>query len=156
MEQWLLPGVVLALAVLIWRAARWTGKVDADLGTLKDFMEEIRGDIKKIFAKIGPPLVAGDSPLRLTELGEKVAECLDARAWAARVAPDLLPEIEGFQPYQIDDFADTHVTDHNSEWEQKIAECAFKFGLKREDVPAVLRIALRDELLRHTGQTLDD
>lgn len=156
MEQWLLPGAVLTLGVLIWKAARWTGKVDADLGALKDFMEEIRGDIKKIFAKIGPPLVSSESPLRLTELGEKVAECLDAHGWATRVAPDLLPQIEGFEPYQIDDFANTHVTNHRSEWEQKIAECAFKFGLKRDDVPPVLRIALRDELLRLTDQALDD
>ena len=130
--------------------------MDTDLKSIKGFMEEIRGDIKKIFAKIGPALVAGESPLRLTELGEKVAECLDAHAWAARVAPDLLPEIEGFQPFQIDDFAVTHVTNHRNEWEQKVAECAYKFGLKRDDVPPVLRISLRDELLRLTGQALDD
>ena len=130
--------------------------MDADLRTLKGFMEEIRGDIKKIFAKIGPPLVASESPLRLTELGQEVAECLGAHAWAARVAPELLPQVEGLEPYRIDDFANTHVTNDRSSWDEKIAECAFKFGLKRDDVPPVLRIALRDELLRLTGQALDD
>ena len=159
MEQWLVPGgvvAVLALGGLIWKAGRWTGKVDNDLGAIKDFMEEIRGDIKKIFAKIGPPLVASDSPLRLTELRQQVAECLGAHAWAARVAPGLLPRIKGFKPFQIDGFADTEVAAHQSEWEEKIAECAFKFGLRRADLPPVLGIALRDELLRQTGQDLDD
>ena len=74
MEQWFLLGAGLAL-VLTWKAARWTARVDADLKTLKGFMEEIRGDIQKIGAKIGLRLAAGESPQRSTELEEKVADC---------------------------------------------------------------------------------
>ncbi len=161
MREWLAnffshPVVLLAIAGGIVRAVYWVASVNSDRSGIQDFMKEIRGDIKKIFERLPPPLAAGKSPLGLTDLGEEIANCLNAREWAKEVAPKLQEAVDGMKPFQIDEFSVTHVEKSLDEWATKIAECAYKFGRKREELPVVLRIILRDELLRLTNQSIDE
>ena len=75
--SWVTPVVVIGLVALLvsvgvvfWKGARWTGSVDSELGALKDFMKEIRIDIKKIFGQLpGPRVAESQSPARLTPFG---------------------------------------------------------------------------------------
>ena len=97
-----LAGLLIAVSTLGWRAARWTGQVDSELGGLKNFMEEIRADIKMVFHKLPPPGVAeGQSPARLTDFGKEVSQTIgtEAEAWEwpgkrfADLAHSLKPEV---------------------------------------------------------------
>ena len=68
---------------------------------------------------------------------------------AKNLAPTLLSTIVGTRAFEVDEFADHHVSDDLSEdWRVRVAECAYQHGLQRDQVLAVLRVVLRDELLR--------
>ena len=161
-----LIGLTITVVGAVAAGYRWSGGVDRNLKTLNDFvremreqfMPEVRDNLNRIFEALPSSLFAPGSPIRLTDLGHKVAACLEAQEWASRVATELKSEAEGHEPYQIDDLARRHVAQHvdiTGEWADRINKCAFKFGAKRDELTVVLRIVLRDELLRVTGQSLD-
>lgn len=154
------PAIILGILALIGAVlaiGRWIGRTDSRLGNLESLVTEIRDDIKGIFAKIGLPMIASGSPVKLTELGEEVSKSLGATAWAAGVAPELRDRVVDKEPFQIEEFARTYVTEELSdEWKNKVAQEAFRRGSRRDDIGSVLWVVLRDELLRLTGKTLED
>lgn len=103
MEDWIRPIVVVAIptmGLVIW-LAKWFGKqtewvkgIDEFKQDTKETLAEIREDIKKILAAQPRSVIAGASPLQLTDLGEEVSECVGAAAWAEQLAPRLFDEVE--------------------------------------------------------------
>lgn len=157
---------VVAISVYInWRRPRdaslkdqgeWKGGVDADIKNIKEFMKEIREDVKEIFDRLPPRAVTTESPLRLTDLGERIAVHLQARSWAGSLAPTLSDEVGGKQPFQIDEFANAYVHEMlDDDWNVKVASCAYEFGIDKDGVLSVLRIVLRDALLQTQKSTMD-
>ena len=154
-------GAVGKLVHWLWKLARWTQKVDHGEANFRAFVEEIKDDIRKIqeqitdiFKRLPDPFATGSSPLQLTDTGKEVAQKLEAHRWAKELAPTLVNKVEDKQPFEIDDFSDTCVKDRLGErWEQRVAETAYELGRKSADVLVVLRVVLRNELLRLTGQT---
>lgn len=163
MEEWLgTPLIIVAvLAVVgfiggngtfIWKASRWVAGVDNDRAGLQPFMEEIRKDIKEIFLRLPPVPVSGNSPLKLTDFGEKIAAKIEAPEWARELAPTVAHEVAGKRPFEIDEFSQEFViTRLGEQWEARVAGCAYDFGIKRDGVRDVLRVVLRDELIRLAG-----
>ena len=150
----------------IFSIGQWKGRLDADRSTLRkdidsdrvtirDFMAEIRADIKKIFERLPPPLttVAGVSPLRLTELGRKISARLTASAIADGLAPHLRERVAGLQPYEIQELCFAYIRDEYEppdDLRTLILQCAFDNGIDREQVLNVIAIELRDQLLPPT------
>ena len=133
---------------LLWRVARWTGSVDNKLSSLTENVREIRADIKRLFSALPPP-VAGSSPLRLTEFGEKIAANINAKEWASGLKPELLPAVEGKEPFEVDEFCRDYVQKKlPEEWRRKIAKHAYEFGIVKDGVEKVLTVVLREELLQ--------
>ncbi len=72
--------------------SEWKGAVDADRIMFKEFMKEVREDIREInknilgiFSQLDPPdFIDGKSPLSLTEQGQKVSKELNAASWAKK------------------------------------------------------------------------
>lgn len=121
------------------------GKIERDL-------KEIRDDIKSLIRGRQPAAVEGASPLKLTDLGERLADCLDAKAWAEREAGGLLPAAKGRQAFEIDAFCKEHVAVNLDEtMQQKVQQCAYEVGMEIDLVFPVLRVVLRDELLQACG-----
>ena len=118
--------------------------------TFPAFAKEIRGRIDQIIERIPPPkTLASASPLRLSPLGEKVAESLNAGDWASRVAPGLTAAVAGMEPFEIDRFSENYVeTELGEQFEKRVAACAYDFGITRSAVLGALRVVLRDELIR--------
>ena len=134
---------------------RWTGKVDKSLLEFGEFMKEIRADIKNIFKLMPPKPVAGNSPLKLTELGERMAAFMNAPGWAEARAPALLAQIAGMQDFEVDDLSRNQVRqqhDHDQQFRNLVASCAYEFGTPPDGALDVLQVVLRDELLRLRGQ----
>ena len=153
---WFIPSAVVALlavAALIFKAGAWVSSVNSDREWFREFMNEIRADVKSILSRLPPSPVSGDSPLRLTEFGEKLAEWLDAEQWASGVAPSLEPTLRGAPPFKVDERAQEYVHEELGEpYGTRVAECAYEFGTTRDGVLEVLRVVLRDELLRRVGE----
>ena len=137
---------LLAALGILWAIALWYADVNTDRKNFKIFMEEVRGMFSEILEKLPDPVVKRTSPIQLAALGEQMAEFLEAREWAARIAPTLVDQV-GDLPFEVDEFAANYVEEHKADWERKMASCAFRFGVERRDVSVVLRVALRDALL---------
>ena len=152
MEVWLTPTgilVVIAIGGVFWAAASWYGSVNSDRSSFKEFMNEVRDDIKKILQRLPAPTVASSSPMTLTDFGKEIAEELGAKTWAEGLAPNVLEEIKGKRPFEVDEFAEDYVQKElTKDWQDNVAASAYRRGLKREHVLNVLRVVLRDELLR--------
>ncbi len=159
---WIVPTIVVLVGA-IFAAGRWYSNVNADRGMFTGFMQEVRDDfkevqkdIKEILRRMPPVPVAGASPLRLTEFGEELAKWMAAVEWAEKEA-DKITLLGGEQPFQLDSVAERYVTEKiDGDTDVLITKCAYEFGTDKEGVRGVLRVVLRDELLKRTGQTLSD
>lgn len=144
--------ISVAVGTALFKFARWTGSVDKDRENFKSFMKEVRDDIKDILSRLPPPPVTSDSPLRLTKFGIEIAEYIEAQPWAERLAPSLILEVDGKEPFEIDRFCIDYVENLGPEWNRKIAEASYEFGIKESGIKSVLRVVLRDEILKITSQ----
>ena len=153
MADWLnTPLIVTASLAVIYavvKVIRWTARVDLKLNQFTDFAKEVRDDIKQIFLRLPPVPVVGSSPLRLTDFGEKMADFMKAKPWATDLAPSLQAEVAGKRPFEVDEFSRGYVQLRlNDELKERVAACAYEFGVDRDAVLRVLQVVLRDELLR--------
>ena len=126
----------------------WKGKVDAKLGSLDDWMTEIRGDIKRILERLPPRTVTANSPLRLTDFGGKIATAFGAEQWVRDVARPLATPLVDKEPFEIDDFCQDYVDNMlDQDDNTRVESLAYKYGIESKDVLQVLRVVLRDEIL---------
>ena len=154
MDEWLNSPVVVvavlsAIGVLIG-IGRWVGKVDSDRSKFGKFMEEIRKDIKEILLRIPPAVVTRSSSLRLTTLGERVSDKIQAKRLAEQLAPELRARIAGRLPYEIQETCQHFVHEEFKPTAEQLAQfknCAYEEGLKVDVVYDVIVVELRDQLL---------
>ena len=151
------PRSYLALAALVglvFAIGRWVGEVNSDRKVFKDFMAEMRRDIKAILGRLGSNVVGGTSPLRLTELGKRVSEAIEAPALVAELAQSLLSQAEGKRPHEIARLADDYVHDTfepTAEQLDGFDAVAYEEGITRFEVFQVIALELRDHLLAQTS-----
>lgn len=155
---WIAALGLFVVAGALVGAGRWMGKVsgrlaehDRILSTHAGLLQEIRNDIKLICQQLPSSTVTSGSPMRLTELGEQIAQTLGAREWAAQAAESLREEVGGLRPDQIQQWCFTYVYDSDrhhpdSELAETISVSAAENGIDRSQVLDVLDIVLRDEL----------
>jgi len=137
------------------RIGEWKGKTDGSVKTLKEAIDEIRQDIKRILGHVGPAAVAGQSPLRLTELGIGISEDIDAKEWAKEKAQHIAAQVAGKPPYDIQQFCFDLVRGQKhvpaTDLLMKMKAAAYNHGTTIEQVENVLAIELRDVLLGIRG-----
>lgn len=148
---WIVPAS-LAFVGLVFATGRWYSSVNSDRANFKEFMDEVRQDVKEILARLPPTPVTGSSPLQLTDFGERMSEWLDAPEWAKGVAVTVeLPDQA--EPFQLDEIARRYVHEQVHEAAiALIAKCAYEFGTEHGAVREVLRVVLRDELLKRADE----
>ncbi len=143
--------VILAIGALFFKFARWTSSVDSDRANLKEFMKEVRGDIKKILQRLPPASISTDSPLRLTDFGKQLAEEADANKIVDRLyeSREIEKEVQGKSKYEIQEFCFEYMANKVEllDNEAKIIQrCAFNNGISHKDISRVLGIVLRDKI----------
>lgn len=158
MEDWLRLIVVVvlsALGVLIW-VTRWFTKHDSWAKGMDEFksdtkttLAEIRDDIKKILVALPKNVLAGTSPVQLTDLGKTVSKSVGAAAWAEKEASKLVGDVKGKTAYDVQDYCFKHMKECElAPDDDRVAkECAFQHGIKLEQVLDVFAVELRDRLL---------
>ena len=108
-------GVGLTYITVVFNIGSWkgstdtkldhlTGEAEKDRATMKEFMAEIRADVKKIFQKLPSMPIAGQNPAQLTDFGKQISRTIKAEEWAAAVAPELKEKVAGLPKYQIEAF----------------------------------------------------
>ena len=78
-----------------------------------------------------------------------MADFMKAKPWASDLAPSLRAEVAGKRAFEVDEFRRSFVHLRlNDDLKERVAACAYEFGVDRDDVLKVLQVVLRDELLR--------
>ena len=158
MNEWLANPVawvaaLSALSLVVGGAfafGTWKGKVDSDRASFKEFMNEVRDDIKEILGRLPSPTVTDASPLQLTDCGKSISERLGAADLAQGLAPLLQAQVEGKTPYEIQETCFDYVRheyEPPEDVETRVKTCAYDHGIKRGQVLDVLAVELRDKLL---------
>ena len=127
----------------------WKGRVDSDRASFKEFMKEVRDDIKQILGRLPSHTLTGGSPLQLTSLGGSISKRIGAAALAQDLVPFLQPQTEGRTPYEIQEKCFDYVRhkyEPPDEVESLISTCVYDHGIDRGEVVDVLAVELRDKL----------
>ena len=152
MPDWVSGTVIAVISVAVVtgviKFAIWTGRADEKFKNLEDFMSEIRTDIKNIFQKLPPPIAAEKSPIELTEYGEELSKKLHAQDWAEKIAPSVLTQVIGKQPFEIHNFCKEFVQGLSVAEHSGVFERSYENGITEENMKIVLGLVLRDELLK--------
>lgn len=139
--------VIISVAGALLAIGQWIGHVNSDRNSFSDFMKEIRDDIKQILRRLPNSPVNSQSPLQLNDLGEQIAEDLEARDWAISLADGLIDRIGAMEDYEIDAYCRKYVQDLGDDWRKKVMSSAYRFGLPKDDVEIVLAVVLRNVVL---------
>ena len=179
MEPWMWwASFCVVLATIAWKASAWwkehtmkharidevLAEIKDDLKSLKDDFKALKDDFKALkddfkslkddFRRLigsRPQVALSDSPMRLSELGEKVSLCVDAKVLAEDLAPRIVGGLTSINPYDIQSFCKSYFKEEHKlsdEQEDTFKQCAYDHGIKLEQVQFVCAIELRDELLR--------
>ena len=167
MDDWLRIIVVVAVPTvvgMIW-LARWSGKLDGWVKEIdgfkadtKDALNRIHDDIKKILASQPRNVLAGTSPVRLTDLGKEVSKSVTAAVWAEKEASKLAGDLQGKTAYEVQEYCFGYMKECElaPDDDRAAKECAFEHGIKLEQVLDVFAIELRDRLLHILQMHRDD
>lgn len=157
--------LVVGVAIASWKISGWKTKVDSTSSELKDFIKEIREDIKSILGRMRTPVESG-SPLVLNDLGKKIASEIEADKWMVQIAVDIHERLEDDKdPYEIQEksfeyaqksFLANLTPDAGVELEKKIRLSAYNNGLEVKQVLEVIGITLRDKVLEICGLKAPD
>lgn len=144
--------------------------LDGWRGTVDEAIRNINKNFEKIFEELGylrkrtddianrlPAAAAtSQSPIRLTELGERISRDAGVRAWVAEHVGKVRQETEGMAAYDVQQHCLEYARfDSLDETHQQLAkDAAFKSGLAIDEVMRVYGIELRDEILSD-GQVQD-
>ncbi len=142
--------------------SEWKGAVDTDRNFFKEFMKEVKDDIRTINNNINKILfrsafqvfIEGKSPLGLTEQGKEVSKELNAVTWAKKAAETTKDEVKNKEAYNIQEFSFEYASKdehYDTEELQLILDYAYSNGILKENVQSVFGIELRDELLDIMG-----
>ena len=149
---WVVFGLTVTLLLTLFKIARWSASKDNRLGSLEKLVAEIREDIKKIFNRLpAPTSVQANSPVSLSEFGEKISSRLSVRAWAAREALSLVDEARGKEEFEIFDTCVAHVKarlEADEELDKAVRAGAYELGTEPEQIRKVYEVELPDEVLR--------
>ena len=137
--------VFIGLMAVVW----WASSINTRVGVLESVTQELRTDVKILFSRIAEPATAGASPLRLTELGEKISHDIDAKVWASTEAPRHIHKVKEFE---IHNFCFDYVKQEfkcDRELALNILRTAYKLSTDSDQVMSVLAVELRDCLFEH-------
>ena len=132
----------------------WIGKVETNQKNFRQFMEEIRNDIKQIFMRLPTKPLSETSPLSLTDKGRKMLAEIDGKDWARELAAKHVNEVRDMDEYQVQEFCFNFVKDLELTEEQgaKIRKCAYENASTKEETLDVLAVEVRDLLLEKIGK----
>ena len=142
--------IVLAALATVIGIGVWVGRMTEFKSATTKRLEEILQKIDRIFERLPPVSVSTGSPLRLTELGRKISDALDAPKWLEPMEARLQEKVGDKSAYEIQTFCFDYIHnafEPNPTQDAEIKECAYENGIEVKGVLDVLAVELRDKLL---------
>ena len=130
------------------------GRIETGLKILREEVRhehaETRRTLDTLLLRVnGTSSTAGRSPLQLTEFGKKIEGMIEPAEWVSATTQELRPETNGLEPFEIDALCQRHVgSSLDTEWQRRVARTAYELGTDNRSVEDVLRVLLREALLR--------
>ena len=159
MSDWITdPQATIAIIVTIFGIGYIgcrVGQAKSDQRSFVRFMKVVRGDVRDIVSRPAPAVTKNNSPAQLAEFGVKIADRLRARDWARQMAPGLLADSRDKGPFQIEE-GRTEAVNMNlldREWKRRVGRARVNLGADTDSVLLVMRIVLKDELMRLASET---
>ncbi len=146
--------LVLAAIGFAFKFGKWYGEVNSDRSNFKEFMNEVGAKLDKIFEHLPPPSpLATGSPIRLTDLGQRISRETSAGKWADDEFEMILDKTQGKDEFEIQTIAFEHALNFEPSEEllARMRASAFDNGPKLEGVRQVLGVVLRDRILSERG-----
>ena len=149
-------GLTITVGGAIIKFSRWTAVVDADRNQFREFIREIRDDIKEIFKRLpGEPVEKVTSPISLTDYGKELSQFINASKIADIQITKVKKAVENFNAYQIQEYCFSFSKDdlvnelkaNHADLYNKIHEVAFEQGIDVEKLTRVIALELRDKIL---------
>ncbi len=154
MQEWLDSPLIIVAGIAVISAlitiGIWVGWVNSDRDNFKDFMKRVDRKLDSIFRALPSKAVDSGSPTQLTKLGREVSGEIQAGEWSKKQAVLLAKELQGKQPYEIQDYSFDYVFNRHEAAEEELAlwkESAYQHGLDVSQVKNVLMVELRDALI---------
>ena len=97
--------VLLAAIAAVFKFGSWYGVVNSDRKRFNKFIKEIRRDIKDILGRLPPSPTTSASPIRLTDLGERISKSISAKTWAEKIANEIVDETKNMDSLQIQELS---------------------------------------------------
>ena len=168
MEEWTPASIIAIVAVIglvitaigwVFGAGKLIAKVSSFEQNLKSFnklLDEVRLDIKTIFARLRPA-VESHSPITLTDFGKEISVSIDAKEWAKTEATRVIDRVKGQTEDEIQRFAFVYIEEEflpnvtSAKLYNKVLEGSIKKNVSMEVVGRVMAVELRDALLAMSG-----
>ena len=153
-------GVLYAIGRLVFKIGGWYTGTNDFKETVGKAIGEIQRDIKQILGRLPPVAVVSESPLRLTDLGKQISTELNAGEWATQLANTVIDQLQGKQPFEIQEFCFDYVTSEkfmgSQERKNQVQNSAYSHGLEVDQIQRVFGIELRDVILKRLGLQAPD
>jgi len=133
----------------------WYADVNSDRGKFNTFMEEVRKDIKEILSRLGPKVVAENSPKQLTDLGKDVSDSIGDKAFIEELAQQHHKQLLTKTRYQIQSFCEDLIMDEykpDDDIQARFDDAAFEHGLDMRHIHLVVSVLLRDRIFELLGK----
>ena len=158
MIEWIkIEAGFLTVATLLIGVGVWLGRISANQRNFKDFMKEVKTDLREIndkllniLSKPKRDVIDTRSPLQLNDLGKKIWKELDASKWVERFGQATKTSFNNKDSYEIQEFCFRYVqTDeiYSDEETRRIREMAYDNGMSEFDVRRVIGIKFRDTIV---------
>ncbi len=172
--EWNDPRVILAvigmLATLIYltakglfRAGKWVEGVNAmkpAIQRIEATLNRVNNTLNTISLRFSSGLTEGNSPIGLNDRGKAISNKLSVAQWAKNETQQLIGQIEGKNPYEIQQFCYGYVEPSSFEPTgislSDMQETAYMNAITVDMLKEVFAIELRDALLARTGQSPPD
>ncbi len=156
-QNWPIISLVILVAGVAWRARGWVSSVDTKIENVEKGIKEISDFLGTVFRSTIVP----NSPISLTDLGLEISKTLNASQWAKSEAIKLVREenLRSKKPSHY--IIERHCFDiiegrvEATPMQESVEKCAYKKGLKKQQVLDVLAVELRDALFEQLGMDKD-
>ena len=141
---------IVTIGAAVWKMSSWITSINLRLKFLEEAAKEFRVDIKKLFTGISPSPIASQSPVQLTEYGEKISRTVNVKQWAKREASNLIEEVRGKEEFEIYDLCIHYVSKQfteTPEFTKIVKSGAYQLGTDPETVLKVFNVVLRDAVI---------
>lgn len=156
----MLGALIYLVAKGLFRAGKWVEGVNAmkpAIERIEATLNRVNSTLNTLSLRFSSGLTEDNSPIALNDRGKAISNKLNVAQWAKNEAQQLMGQLEGKNPYEMQQFCYGYVEAASFEPTgislSDMQETAYMNAITVDMLKEVFAIELRDALLAHTGQS---